>query len=120
MKKTTAEQRAALAVAGFVRVDGLQTLVSGGSYIIKPLDERLGRFGAMNGFAEIVTEGGEIWLATMNFIPMVDGPVRELLPTLCPNGSISDIWNRWGDKGESLNWREIFYRLANPDWMPGS
>jgi len=126
IKNTTAEQRAELAAVGFVRVDGLQTLAgyggTGGGYIIKPEAQSLGRHDMNNGMSAIITEGGEVWLSVGNSGTIAawerqGGSTRAtLLQELCPGGPGAFVPC---SNGEGLNWREILYRLQNPDWMPG-
>lgn len=123
IKNTTREQRMGLAVAGFVRVDGLQ--VAGlGNYIIEPRAQELGRYDMNNGMTVVVTEGGEVWLAVSVFSPSFiststyhsPSALGEMIREICPNGTGANVPC---SNGEGLNWQEIFYRLANPDWMPG-
>jgi hypothetical protein len=126
IKNTTPEQRAKLAIAGFVRVDGLKTDHAYGGLgegsIIKPEADALGRHDSNNGLSVIVTEGAEVWLSVGNsgtppgWERLGMDNRAELYRELCPrgNGTFVPCSN-----GEGLNWREIIYRLANPDWMPG-
>jgi hypothetical protein len=120
-KGTTVKDRTDLTLMGFVRVDGLQ--VQGHmSYIIEPRVFEFGRFDMNNGVAAIVTDGGEVWIATIGATTIAEsyynaqGPFGEMLRRLCPNGVGVNVpcSNR-----EGLNWLEVFYRHANPDWMPG-
>lgn len=126
IENTTSEKRVKLAAAGFVRVDGLKTQVGHGGigegYIIKAEVESLGRHDGNNGMAVIVTEGGEIWLSVSNSATLPGWERQgtslraELYRELCPRGPGAHVPC---SNGEGLNWREIIYRLANPDWMPG-
>ena len=124
IKNTTPEQRVKLAASGFVRVDGLRVLGSG-NYIIEPLVRELGRYDMNNGVTVIITEGGEAWLAVSVFSPSAistsayhsPSNLGEMIRELCPHGTGANVPC---SNGEGLNWREILYRLANPDWMPGN
>ncbi|MFA6193284.1 MAG: hypothetical protein WC726_00270 [Parcubacteria group bacterium] len=127
VKNTTPEQREKLAVAGFVRVDGLKTDHAyggtGEGQIIKPEVEALGRHDSNNGMVVVVTEGGEVWLSVGNSATLAvwerhgASARAELYRELCPRGAGTFVPC---SNGEGLNWREIIYRLTNPDWMPGS
>lgn len=113
-------------MAGFVRVDGLKTDHGYGGVgegrLINPEANALGRHDSNNGMSVIITEGGEIWLSVSNSASLADwdrqgrNPRADLYRELCPRrtGAFVPCSN-----GEGLNWREILYRLANPDWIPG-
>lgn len=123
IEKTSIDQRIKLAAAGFVRVDGLRA-EGCGSYIIEPKVNELGHYDMNNGMMAIVTMGGEVWLAASVFPPSSiassayhsPSNLGELIRELCPRGTGANVPC---SNGEALDQREIFYRLARPDWMPG-
>jgi hypothetical protein len=120
-ENTTPEQRAKLASAGFVRVDGLKTEGFNGGYVIDPKVAELGRFSSNNGVTALVTLGGETWLAFSQSNSLDDwaragADLRaELYQELCPRGTGVHVPC---SNGEGLDWRDIMCRLANPDWIP--
>ncbi len=118
---TSPEQRAKLAKAGFVRVDGLYGVDHGhpsykDGYIIQPAPASLGRYDGNNGMTVIVTLGGEMWLAVGTEMSEEQTKIfRELVKELCPNGQ--GVWipcSNW----DHIDDRSLLSRLMNPDWDP--
>jgi hypothetical protein len=119
---TTQEQRQRLLASGFVRVDGLKMFTPGkpprsqnNAYTLKARPEWCGRCSVKNGTAVIYTAGGEIWLRIHDVTDKEDlAKITTLSLELCPHGPAPVFIP--GTTGEHFSDREIFRRIANPDW----
>ena len=121
-KHTTPEERKLLQDAGFVHVTGLNPVNIHGKEDGKPIGHHLrhndlGRYDSNNGMGVIVTTGGEVWLArqTDQSMRWRYDSIHTALTTLCPNEKGTFVP---GSNGEQLYWRDLLWRVADPDYVP--
>lgn len=121
---TTPKERELLRRAGFVHITGLVVRTNTGTgerdAIVgenTPVVQ-LGRWDANNGMIQIVTVGGEIWLAAsfgQNTPGWLHNLQQEACRVLAPRGS--GCWVHCSN-GETIPRRHLMCRYADPDWMP--
>jgi len=120
LKRSSPEERAELAKAGFVHVTGLtaRRVFGSGSprdygYIIgENLNpDHYGRFDYNNGMFVIVTTGGEIWLAAIT--DKNRKTLFRVASKLCPQGKGTSVpcSNR-----EEICTDAILSRIPDPEW----
>jgi len=105
------EVRKTLIQAGFLRVDGLKIYPYGS--VEGEIQERLPgdsvRWGSNNGVIAVALPNGEVWVLL--------GPIDEDAFRSIRDQAKEGLWvplSNW----ESLNWRDAYMRMRNPDWIP--
>jgi hypothetical protein len=111
-ENTTREDRAALAILGFVRIDGLKVERAGQEGIVELRSPgHLGTYSTNNDVTCLTTLGGEIWVS-------VNHPAKEdheVLSRLATNPNMGYVWF---SNAEVPNWVDLIKRVADPDYEP--
>jgi hypothetical protein len=109
--KKMEEIRKLLIQTGFLRVDGLKIFPYGS--IEGEIQERLPgdsiRWGSNNGVIAVALPNGEVWVLL--------GPIDEEVFRSIRDQAKEGLWvplSNW----ESLDWRDAYRRMRDPDWIP--
>jgi hypothetical protein len=106
------EIRRLLIRAGFLRVDGLRIYPYGSNQgeIQQRLPGDSVRWASQNGVIAVFLPNGEVWIAL--------GPIDEEKFEPIRSQATESLTGVPLSNGESLDWRDAYRRMRDPDWIP--
>jgi hypothetical protein len=106
------EMRSLLIQTGFLRIDGLRIYPYGSNQgEIQPRILGKGvRWASENGVIAVFLPNGEVWIAL--------GPIDEEKFEAIRSQATESLTGVPLSNGESLDWRDVYRRMRDPDWIP--